>query len=205
MPTNFTLFIWNRDISPRCRFCNFSTESMAHVLNGCQVTFRNFYNKRHNRVADEIFENLKDIDRNYTVYNNKNIETIFPCYREELKQLPHRKPDIVRIDCIKRICPIIEITVCYALYFDTAYKSKNDKYTPLKNELTKLGYDVTIMVLCFGSLGSIMKECHRNILKITNNKEKTKSLLKWCSISYVIAANYIWRHRVKKLVSLGYI
>ena len=34
LPTNFTLCIWNRDNDPRCQFCNYCTESMAHLLKG---------------------------------------------------------------------------------------------------------------------------------------------------------------------------
>ena len=31
LPTNFTLYIWNRVNDPRCQFCNHCTESMAHL------------------------------------------------------------------------------------------------------------------------------------------------------------------------------
>ena len=42
---------WNRDNNPLCPFgCN-KTESMAHLLNGCQRTFGNFYSRRHNRIV----------------------------------------------------------------------------------------------------------------------------------------------------------
>ena len=37
LPTNFTLYIWNRDKDPRCQFCNHCTESMTHLLNGCHA------------------------------------------------------------------------------------------------------------------------------------------------------------------------
>ena len=84
LPTNFTLYIWNRDNDPRCQFCNHCTESMAHLLNGCHAEFGNLYIKRHNRIANYLFDQLKFIDRRYTNYNNNNIETIMPEHREVL-------------------------------------------------------------------------------------------------------------------------
>ena len=45
LPTNFTLYIWNRDNDTSCQFCNDCTESMAHLLNGCHAEFGNFYSK----------------------------------------------------------------------------------------------------------------------------------------------------------------
>ena len=63
LPTNFTTFIWNRDNNPRCHFCNHTTESMAHLLNGCQVSFGNFYSRRHDRIVDHLYEYIKKADR----------------------------------------------------------------------------------------------------------------------------------------------
>ena len=53
LPTNFTLHIWNREHDPLCPFCRNHTESMAHLMNGCHE-FRNFYSRRHNRIADKV-------------------------------------------------------------------------------------------------------------------------------------------------------
>ena len=52
LPTKFTLFIWNHKNNPRCPFSNHATESIAHLLNGCQREFGNFYSRKHNRIAD---------------------------------------------------------------------------------------------------------------------------------------------------------
>ena len=78
LPTSFNLCICNRDNDPRCQLCNHCTESMAHLLNGCHVGFGNFYSKRHNRIVNYLFDQLKFIDRRYRNHNNKNIATIMP-------------------------------------------------------------------------------------------------------------------------------
>ena len=82
LPTNF--IFWNRDNDPRCQFCNHCTESMAHLLNGCHAEFGNFYSKRHNRIVNYLFDQLKFMDRRYRNYNNKNFESIMPEHREIL-------------------------------------------------------------------------------------------------------------------------
>ena len=45
LPTNFTLYIWNRDHDVRFPFCNHLTESIAHLLNGC-IIFKKFYTRK---------------------------------------------------------------------------------------------------------------------------------------------------------------
>ena len=102
LPTNFTLFIWNRENNPRCPFCNHATESMAHLLNGCQRELGNFYSRRHKRIADYLYEQFKTIDRQYKTYDNKYIYTIIAQHRERLMLCNNRKPDILRIDPVTR-------------------------------------------------------------------------------------------------------
>ena len=199
LPTNFTTYIWNRDNDPRCPFCKHCTESMAHLLNGCQTGFKNFYSKRHDRIVDYIFEKIKKIDRRYKAYKNKLFETFLPNLVESLLHIQHRKPDITLIDPVNKICNILEITVCYDLYFDYAYETKINRYNELVTTLNQNGINTNIYVLCFGSLGCVPKSCYRNIGKFIRNNDDRKLTLKWCSISNIIAANYIWRHRLKKL------
>ena len=81
------------------------------------------------------------------------------------------------------------------LWFALLQLARNDKiekYTPLVNVLVQLGYNVKLHVLCFGSLANSTKDC--------GGRSKAKNVLKWCSISNIIGANYIWRNRVKKLL-----
>ena len=64
---------------------------MAHLLNGCYGQFGNFYSKRHNRIVNYLFDQLKFIDRRYRNCNHKNIETIMPEHREVLQLLQRKK------------------------------------------------------------------------------------------------------------------
>ena len=174
---------------------------MAHLLNGCHTEFGNFYSRRHDRIVNYLYDQIKSVDRRYRTYNNKNIETILPENRERLLLSNCRRPDIIRFDSINRNIEIIEITICYDLYFEQARISKKEKYIPLVNALESLGYFVKMYVLCFGSLGNVTKECSKIVHKLCKNRSKAKDILKWCSISVIIGANYIRRNRVKKLLT----
>ena len=93
LPTNFILYIWNRSNDSRCQLSNHCTESVAYFLNRCHAEFSS---KRHNRIVNYLFDQLKFIDRCYRNYNNNNIETIKPEHREVLQLCNTRKPYIVR-------------------------------------------------------------------------------------------------------------
>ena len=61
------------------------------------------------------------------------------------------------------------------------------------------GYNAEWCVLCFGSLGSVHKDVWTDLKKLCRDKDAFKDVVRDCSISAIIGANYIWRHRVKKL------
>ena len=196
IPTNFNIFIWNRTHEPKCSLCQHKTESTAHVLNVCH-TFRNFYSARHNRIVGEVFKFIKPLRRRFRFYKDQFINTVIPTINFDA--IIHRRPDIIVIDMINKTCVIVEITVCYDLYFEQAYAEKNIRYTPLCDILIANGYDVKLIVLCFGSLGSIKKDVWSGLRHFKPSKVELKRFIKWCSISCVIGSNYMWRHRVKKL------
>lgn len=198
LPTNFTTYIWNRENNPNCPFgCN-HTESMAHLLNGCFATFKNYYSRRHNRIVNKVAEFISsNCNDEKMVHIDKYCDTVFPHLSENLKCIKHRRPDILIQD--GQNVDILEITVCYDLYFDTSYNSKILKYQELLQFLRNNQMNVKLHVLCFGSLGCIRKNVSNILKQFCDNKNSIKDLMKWCSISTVIGSNYIWRHRIKKL------
>ena len=125
------------------------------------------------------------------------METVFP--NTDFSNIIHRKPDIVAVDDINKSCIIIEVTVCFDLYLSQAFEQKVLKYELLRDRLKDNGYEVKFIVVCFGSLGSIMDNVWSGRRYLQPDKEELKRILKRCSISCIIGSNYIWRHRVKKL------
>ena len=68
-------------------------------------------------IEQNLFGQLKFIDRRYRNYNDKNIETIILDHRKVLQLCNARNPDIVRYDPVTKSIEIVEITICYNLYF----------------------------------------------------------------------------------------
>ena len=201
LPTRFTTYIWNRENNPYCPFGCFHTESIAHLLNGCISTFGNFYSRRHNRVVNKIFSFLGQHNCNYQIYSEKQVETIFPEIRDELLILEHKRPDIIAVNEATKSCIILEITVCFDLYFEKAHETKVQRYNLMVQSLNRNGYSTKLLVLCFGSLGSVKSDVWRCLRTFSDDKLKIKQVLKYCSISNIIGSNYIWRNRVKKLLA----
>ena len=168
------------------------------MLNSCRL-LRNFYSAQHNRIVDEVFKFIKPLKKRLRFHKDQFIDTIIT--NINFSNLNHRRPDIISIDLINKICIIVEITVCYDLYFDLAYAEKVRRYTPLCDLLDSKGYKTKLIVLCFGSLGSIKNDVWSGLRYFKPAKPELKRILKWCSISCIIGSNYTWRHRVKKLLS----
>ena len=114
-PTNFTLYLWDRQKTPRCSFGCLHTESMAHVLNGCIHHFKNYYSRRHDRIVEIISNFIKE-------------SIVFPLLRDQLESIEHKKPDIHVVNHLEKKCFIVEITVCYDLYLEYARNTKYEKY-----------------------------------------------------------------------------
>ena len=151
-------------------------------------------------IVGKLFDEIKLISSaRKKVYTNKLLETLLPENKEELTVLQHRKPDIVIMDETSRDIIIAEVTVCFDLYFGFSFPAKCDRYQELCDVLRENGWKPSLHVLCFGALGCIKEDVYERLRNIGFGKAKIKELLAWCSISNIIGANYIWKHRVKKL------
>ena len=149
--------------------------------------FGNFYSKRHNRIVNYLFDQLKFIDRCYRNYNNKNIESVMPEHSEILQLCNAKNPDIVRYDPVTKSIDIVEITICYDLYFEQALNAKHEKYLHLLNVPENLGFKVKMHVLWFGSLGNVPKSCSKMVRKIYKNRGIAKKYFKM-----VLYVHYYW-------------
>ena len=87
---------------------------MAHFLNGCIHYFKNYYNRRHDRIVEIISNFIKE-------------SIVFPLLRDQLESIEHKKPDIHVVNHLEKKCFIVEITVCYDLYLEYARNTKYEK------------------------------------------------------------------------------
>ena len=144
---------------------------------------------------------LKELVGTKKVISERQIETVFPHLRVEFQNYNHRRPDIFVLNEVDRNCTLVEITVCFDLYLDQAYANIINRYQPLVECLLRNGYRANVIVICFGSLGSVHNKAWSGLRNFTNNKRLIKDTLKWCSVSNIIGANYIWRSRVREILS----
>jgi len=84
-----------------CGQCNFYTETVSHILNGCKA-MKAFYQKRHNRIVDMLYDKIismkiheqsrviKDSIIRPQMFNVGTAETQF--------ESPAKRPDIMIIN-----------------------------------------------------------------------------------------------------------
>ena len=83
-------------------------------------------------------------------------------------------------------CTLVEITVCFDMYLEQAFEENVIRYKPLIDRLILNGYTAKLLVMCFGSLGSVHNNDWTALREFSNDKTNIKSVLKWCSISNII-------------------
>ena len=144
---------------------------MAHVLNGCIYRFKNYYSRRHDRIVEIISNFIKESIRRYGIHIDKHNTTVFLLLRDQLESIEHKKTDIYVVIHLEKKCFIVEITVCYDLYLEYAHNIKYEKYKLLVACLSKNGFDVKLLILCFGLLGSVRNDAWKCLKRFTNDKD----------------------------------
>ena len=79
-------------------------------------------------------------------------------------------PDITLVDVSNK-----ELA-CFDLYTDICFNTKLLKYQPLANSITNLGFNCTLIVLVFGSLGHVHKLVLRGLQRCGLTKPNAKDL-----------------------------
>ena len=81
------------------------------------------------------------------------------------------------MDRISRICFIVEIEVCFDLYFEYAYLEKIERYTLLLDILNENCWNVKLFPLCFGSLVCVKDDVWKCSRKLNFDKFDSKELM----------------------------
>ena len=94
-----------------------------------------------------------------------------------IRQIPLISP----LDVSNKNGTIVELACCFDLYMDICFNTKLLKYQPLANSIINLGFNCTLMVLTFGSLGHVHKLVLRGLQRCGPKSKKTcKVLLHLC-------------------------
>ena len=111
--------------------------------------------------------------------------------------VPHTRPDLCLIDRDQKQCLIVEVAVPYDPFVNECYQGKFDKYMPLCQRISDLGYHCKIVVLIVGSLGSVHKKFVSGLCMAGLSPRRARAIAKYCSISAAIGSKIIWKLRCK--------
>ena len=188
LPCNFTLSKWyGKD--PRCDLCQYSPESMAHLLNGCK-RFAGLFTARHDKLVNKLADEITKYWAVCVVNKQISISLTNISLPHALKIL---KPDIVVMK--RKVVYIIDVACSYDLFIENAFSRKKDHYGPLAVELTRSGYDCEVLPIIVGSCGIIHKMCLPYMIKLGLPKKQAKALCKYSCNSNILFARNIWSRR----------
>ena len=188
LPCNFTLSKWYEK-DPKCLLCQYTPESMSHLLNSCQ-RFSGLYTSRHDKLVHKYAEEISKIWKMCTI--NKTAATSLPSITlsESSKCL---KPDIIVKDT--NVVYIIDVACPYDLYIENAFLRKREHYDPLAAEIVRSGYKCQVLPLIVGSCGIIHRKCLPYLIKLGLTKKQSKGLCKYSCNSNILFARNIWSRR----------
>ena len=178
---------------------NTNTETLSHILNGCFV-YKGMYIARHDRIVDIAVKGILSYLHSSVkvVKHSRVLSSMFHlCNQEQnvFQDITANTPDAVFVDEDCREVNIIEVGCTFDHSLEEAFLTKVLKYQQLKNAISQTGYQCKLIVLIFGSLGTVHKLVVRGLQMAGMPKPKAKALAKFCSVSAIIGSRHIWRRR----------
>lgn len=194
--TNSQLHLYYPGDYPRsCDRCGFHSDTLSHVLNGCQES-RNAIQSRHNRIMNILAKTVREINTSCAISVDSTVKPeMFNSDERAFPGIQHNKPDICVIDHDRKICFLIEIAVPFDPFVNESYQAKFDTYLPLCQRIGDLAYECKIVVLIVGSLGSVHNRFVSGLLLLGLTKRCATSTARYCSVSSMIGSRMIWRQR----------
>ena len=110
--------------SKACDQCDFYTETVSHILNGCKA-MKNIYQKRHNRIVDMLYTKLTSKNPNVKIIKDSIIRP--QTFDETSPRLqftcPAIRPDIVVVNDTEKTAFIVEIATPFDSFKDAMMKN----------------------------------------------------------------------------------
>ncbi|KAL7634034.1 UNVERIFIED_CONTAM: hypothetical protein RMT77_015359 [Armadillidium vulgare] len=192
----FRKHIEGENISDKCRVCDQDTESVPHILAGCQTLLnRHLYTERHNTICKLIHfklcqkYNIRTESNNYWKQNppeieeNEEVLLLYDCTIPTDVHVTHNRPDIVVKDKRVQRCYIIEVGVPNDNNLVAYEREKEIKYQRLKNEIRRMWdmNDIVVIPIVVGTLGVIKRSLMDHLKKlpvVINTLELSKMVIK---------------------------
>ena len=194
---NSLLHVYYPDrVEQRCARCGFYTETVSHILNGCQSS-KSLYQKRHNRIANILTRNISDSNPGFDTLSDQLVK---PCNfdasfapSQTFVGLQAIRPDAMFIDKTNRTCLLMEVAVPFDAFVGECYESKLNK--PLCQSIHDLGYECKILVFIIGSLGSVHPRFVSGLKLAGIPPRRGRAIAKYCSVSAAVGSRMAWRRR----------
>ena len=185
------------ECSQRCTLCNFPTETVSHILNGC-AKYQLLYQARHNRVVDVVTSYIPAGVSLVVIKDTCLTPSLFGSDAEAFRTTATR-PDITIINQSSREVFLVEIAVPFDAFIDVCYASKFDKYLPLCLEINAFGYACRTLVLIIGSLGNVHRRVVSGLKLAGMCNRSARWLAKYLSVSVMIGSSRVWQKRCSDL------
>ena len=160
----FRAKITGEDVSPMCRVCGKTVESVGHLASGCGGLAQREYKRRHDRMGLRVYWELcrrygikcawKWFEEEFRVSEDGSYEIWWDRSVDTTQKMEHNRPDVVVVDQIKKVWIIVDFSV----QWDGNVMRKEDEkilnYSPLAKEIRKIHRVSTkIVPVVVGALG----------------------------------------------------
>ena len=159
-------YILKAGTDPKCRLCNISDETVAHLLTACSKLAAKDYLTRHNEVARLVHRSICEaygmrVARQpwqhtpQAVVEADSVKILWDFEIRTDRRITACRPDIVIVDKKNKKALIIDIAVPHDRNICEKEKEKIDKYQDLKLEIMKLWNVKTCVIpVVIGALGA---------------------------------------------------
>lgn len=168
-----------------CRRCKATSETIHHIISGCQTITQSDYKQRHDNACKILHQkiavkcSLLTQQLPYYKYRPENIleNLSFKLYWDRGiitdKTVANNRPDITLIDKKAKLTYIIDIAVPNTNNLQSSYSEKVRKYTDLKIEIQKQWkmHKVYILPVIISATGMIPLNFHDSIKQLDLNRE----------------------------------
>ena len=193
LPHRKNLRRWKKSDSDQCPLCG-ETQSLLHVLNSCRVALsQRRYDNRHDTILTRIVAFIKNQQTDlHIIADLPTVEYDRPDFL-----ISDLRPDIVMWNEERKLCYLIELTVCYDTITDKAQERKALKYMELAEGINSTSmYMCNIITLQVGSRGFIDVNSFKALKSIIKMKNKDfKNFLTEIAADAIIGSFKIWSRR----------
>ena len=181
MTRNYQHNILNQNIDSLCRLCHNKTESIDHILTGCETLAPTEYLRRHNNAASYMHwvickdHNVQVAEKWYQhepakITNKDHITIMWDCPIITDRKINANRPDIVVKNTKTNTSLLIDMSVPSDRNICLKYNEKKSKYKDLEIEISRMWKVKTETIpVIIGALGTISNATKASTKKISSN------------------------------------